>query len=211
MASDLYLSKLTLHPGDDWYVGLEVTYECIVGCWNGACANCSAVLNIGMASPTSVDCGSTPDNFKKFAYKTVSVGCGQKQSFSFKHTVTQADIDRITSGTVRRACAFISRGMGGMCYEYDSLNVIDPPSRAVITVYEYPSEMQAGKNVNVFASVKNIGSGAGSFYLTLMDSSTEIHRVVLGTIAAGASVYNAHLWGIMPNRNWNLRIELWRG
>jgi len=209
MASDLYLSELILHPGDDWYVGLEVTYECVVGCWNGSCANCYAGLNIGMASATSCDCGSIPDNFKYFSSKDISVSCGTTRTFTFTHTVTQTDIDRINAGTVRRACAVLSQGRSGMCYEHDSLNVVEIAD-GQITKYEYPSEASPGAGINIFADVKNVGQGSGSFYLDLVDGPEVIHRDTIGTLAAGASAYNRHLTGIMPNNSWNLAIELWR-
>lgn len=208
MASDLYLTKLTL-SSNDWYVGLDVTYTCRIGCWNGACANCYAALNIGLSSASDCDCGSAPSGWVYFAYEDVSVACGSEKNIYFTHKVTQGDIDYINAGR-SRACALISQGMANNCYERTSVRVVDPPSMGLITKYEYPVEAQVGKTVNVFVDVKNTGSGWGSFYLDLMDGPEAIHRESLGSIAAGASVYNTHLWGTMPNRDWNLSIELWR-
>ena len=213
MAITIYLDDITL-SAREWYVGLEVKIEARVGNFNAPCGECEARLFVGLSSSSRCDCGYIPDNYNPFDHIDIDQGdipCGGDRTFTFHHTVTGDDIDLINDG-VYRCFALLSGGMGNMCYEKTSVSVAEEPAEGKIKWYAAPAELESGVVADIYTDVENIGSSDGDFTLKLIDGDNEtvIDTDPIGILAPGASAFGRHLTGTMPNKNWNLSIELWR-
>lgn len=135
MANTAYLESIKLIPGDEWYVGLDVVIKANIGCFNIPCDECETTLRFGISNAKRCNCGATPDGFHSYGSRVVKAPCAGFKTYSFSHTVTRSDIELIESG-VRRCCAYLRDGINGMCYEYDSVKIIDKP--------DIPSECSDG-------------------------------------------------------------------
>jgi len=80
-----------------------------------------------------------------------------------------------------------------------------------ITTYTAPSSTLPGATVTVSATVKNLGTGSGSFRLRLIDrdETVDVDASTWFTLAAAAST-TKNLSGTMPERDWKLRLVLER-
>ena len=213
MAITIYLDDITLSTRE-WYVGLNVRIDAVVGNFNMPCGECEARLFVGLSSSSTCDCGSIPNDYNPFDHTDIDQGdipCGGERTFTFYHTVTQGDIDLINDG-VYRCFALLSGGMRGMCYEKTSVSVAEEPAEGKIKWREFPDELESGVVADIYVDVENIGSSDGDFTLKLIDADSEtvIDTDPIGILTPGASAFGRHLTGTMPTKNWNLSIELWR-
>ena len=84
-------------------------------------------------------------------------------------------------------------------------------AKGSITSYDAPSSALPGDTVNIPTTTKNTGTGSGSFRLRLTDRDTnvEVDSITWFTLAAGGSTTKT-LSGVMPDKNWNLKLILER-
>jgi hypothetical protein len=157
----MYVKSINLIPGDEWYEGLELTIEVEVGCFNMPCENCSAAVHVGLSSDTSLTCGYTPNNYQHYGRQDVDVDCGSTQLLKFYHTVSSADISNINEG-VHRCCAFIPAGLPGMCYEQDSVSVVEEPiSECIIDFYVCDQDLYPVAGASCFVGGKTATTNTG--------------------------------------------------
>ncbi len=84
-------------------------------------------------------------------------------------------------------------------------------AKGSITSYDAPSSTLPGNTVLIPTTAKNTGTGSGSFRLRLTDRDTnvEVDSTSWFSLVAGSSTTRT-LSGIMPNRDWILKIILER-
>lgn len=216
MESTMYVQSIDLVPGDEWYKGLEVTIVARLGCFDIPCEYCKAALHVGLSSSTSLVCGYIPDDYKHFDRRYVDLVCGSEEDFTFKHVVTQADIDAIESGA-RRCCAYIAGGLSGMCYEYDSVKVVEPepdpdPGKGKITrCVAEPTKGNPGDRIYIYTSIKNTGQTRCLLKLEAVEGSNKItDSGGFGWVDPGQPIENIMMQFSMLDHTMNITVNVIR-
>ncbi len=115
------------------------------------------------------------------------------------------------SAVKKRICQGQGGTWDGSSCSFDEPEPEPEPAKGSITSYNSPSSEDPGDTVTVSATAKNIGTVSGSFRLRLQDRDTnfEVDSTSLFTLTAGASTTKT-LSGVMPDRDWNLKLILER-
>ncbi|GAI20212.1 unnamed protein product, partial [marine sediment metagenome] len=85
-------------------------------------------------------------------------------------------------------------------------------AKGSIVNYNAPSSAIPGDTVTITVEAKNIGTESGTFRLRLIDRdlNVEVDASNWFTLTPGSSVKGLSLSGIMPDKDWNLRLDLER-
>ena len=91
-----------------------------------------------------------------------------------------------------------------ICYEEAA------PAEGQITSIDIPAEAAEGGDLDLCATIKNVGGTGAMFFLRFYDGATMVRETSPGNLSSGQTIIDLCEYFTMPGHKWTGRIELIR-